>query len=84
MLNNLVQNKIMPGLLHLLSLAKDGVELQPGETSVQTVLVEQNESITAVVVTVDEKLNIIRKIKKYPIADLLKQFDIEKLKANTQ
>jgi hypothetical protein len=71
----------MPGLLHLLSMGKEGVELQDGETSVQTMLIEQGEGITAVIVTVNADMKIIRKIRKYPINDLLKGFDIKKLKA---
>jgi len=80
LLKKMINEQLKPGIVALLDMAKKGETLQEGETSIQVLTIETRDcKVFAVVVAVDDDLQIKRKIKKYDIDHLIDSIDLNNI-----
>lgn len=83
MLGKFMKKHMIPSLQGLADMAKKDVDMQEGEADIQLLMVNREGDPErdipamnyAIVVALDENLNIVRHVKKYNLDRLMEQFD---------
>lgn len=87
-LNKLIQKHLLPGFVGIMHMARHGHEPLPGESEIQVLLIQRDGKLgeppanTAVVVALDEDLQITRHIERHDLAALIQKIDAEKITHN--